>query len=456
MFELKATDENIENSLITNSLDRNKTVFQFLKILYSLKEQYSLCIDGNWGTGKTFFVKQCIRTIQLLNMNEATENLKEYKTKLDTEFAEMQVQNEIFPVYFNAWEYDSNRDPLIAFIYSLINDINLDLSISKDNEDTTIIDRLKKLMSSFKFGATITDEKTGMSYGAEIQYTPTDKPNILKEVTSIKNIEENFKGLLNDILPERANRVVIFIDELDRCNPIFAVKLLENFKHFFNNNRFIFVFSTNILELKNTINNFYGNNFNSSYYLQKFFDLQFELPKVNLENYINNHLKLSFTGWQEKIINEIMHTFNFSLRDCNRYFSMYNFVYNYMITSHWVQNRISHNLIKYVVFPILLALKIKNLELYDKIVCGKAKESFISIMISNNKFLEVIKSATQDIPEQDMDIKLLLNDLYDNLFIKANVNYDTMMMNGKICIEQINVNTLKMMLSFINDIITLS
>ena len=32
MFELKATNENIENSLITNSLDRNKTVFQFLKI----------------------------------------------------------------------------------------------------------------------------------------------------------------------------------------------------------------------------------------------------------------------------------------------------------------------------------------------------------------------------------------------------------------------------------------
>lgn len=44
MFELKATDENIENSLITNSLDRNKTVFQFLKILYSLKEQYSFIV----------------------------------------------------------------------------------------------------------------------------------------------------------------------------------------------------------------------------------------------------------------------------------------------------------------------------------------------------------------------------------------------------------------------------
>ncbi len=397
-----------------------------------------------------------MRTIQLLNMNEATENLEKYKAKLNTEFAEMQVQNELFPVYFNAWEYNSNRNPLIAFIYSLINDIDLDLSISKDNEHTTIIDRLKKLMSSFKFCATITDEKTGMSYGAEIQYTPKDTPNILKEVTSIKNIEENFKDLFNDILPEKANRVVIFIDELDRRNPIFAVKLLENFKHFFNDNRFIFVFSTNILELKNTINNFYGNNFNSSYYLQKFFDLQFELQKVNLENYINNHLKLIFTGWQEKIINEIMHTFNFSLRDCNRYFSMYNFVYNYITTSYWVENRISHNLVKYVVFPILLALKIKNLELYDKIVCGKAKENFINVIYLDDKFLEVINSITQDIPKQDMNVKLLLNDLYDNLFIKANVNYDTMMMNGKICIDHINVNTLKMMLSFINDIITLS
>lgn len=458
MFELKPTDENVENTLKENLLDRNKTVFQFLKILYSLNEQYSLCLDGNWGTGKTFFVKQCIRTIQLLNMNSNIEDekLKDFKNKVDTEFKEIKCEKELFPIYFNAWEYDSNRDPLIAFIYSLINDINLDLSIKKVNEDSTFLDKLKKLMSSFKFGATITDEKTGTSYGTEIQYTPQDKPNMLKDVTSIKNIEQQFTDLLNSILPERANKIIIFIDELDRCNPIFAVKLLENFKHFFNNDKFIFVFSTNILELKNTINNFYGNNFNSSYYLQKFFDLQFELPKVNLENYMNNQLKLNFIGWQEVIINEVMHIFNFSLRDCNRYFSMYNFVYNYMITSHWVENRKVHELIKYVIFPTLLALKIKKFELYNNIVGGNAKEDFIQIFSSNNEFIKVIHSILREIPEQDIDIIQLINDLYDNLFIKSNVHYDTMIMNGKICIEQINVNTLKMMLSFINDIITLS
>ncbi len=458
MFELKPTDENIENILKENTLDRNKTVFQFLKILYSLKEQYSLCLDGNWGTGKTFFVKQCIKTIELLNMDSNTtkETLKEFKVKLDTEFNNVKCEKELFPIYFNAWEYDSNRDPLIAFIYSLINDLNLDLSIEDSENNSTFLDKLKKLMSSFKFGGTVADEKTGMSYGVEIQYTPQDKPNMLKDVTSIKNIEQQFKELLNSILPERANKIIIFIDELDRCNPIFAVKLLENFKHFFNDDKYIFVFSTNILELKNTVNNFYGNNFNSSYYLQKFFDLQFELPKANLENYINNQLQLDFTGWQKTIISEIMHIFDFSLRDCNRYFSMYNFVYNYMITNHWVENKISHELIKYVIFPTLLALKIKNLELYNNIVSGNAAEDFIKIFSSNNGFLKVINSILRDIPEQDINIKQLINDLYENLFIKSTVNYDTMIMNGKICIEQINVNTLKIMLSFINDIITLS
>lgn len=458
MFELKPTDENVENTLIENLLDRNKTVFQFLKILYSLKEQYSLCLDGNWGTGKTFFIKQCIRTIELLNMtsDKVDGNLKEFKNKLDSEFNEIKCEKELFPIYFNAWEYDSNRDPLIAFIYSLINDMNLDLSIKNVNDDSTFLDKLKKLMSSFKFGGTITDEKTGMSYGAEIQYTPQDKPNMLKDVTSIKNIEQQFTDLLNSILPERANKIIIFIDELDRCNPIFAVKLLENFKHFFNNDKFIFVFSTNILELKNTINNFYGNNFNSSYYLQKFFDLQFELPKANLEKYINNQLKLNFTGWQEVIINEIMHIFNFSLRDCNRYFSMYNFVYNYMITSNWGENKKAHALIKYVIFPTLLALKIKKFELYNNIVCGNAKEDFIQIFSSNDEFIRVIHSILRGIPEQDIDIAQLINDLYENLFIKSNVHHDTMIMNGKICIEQINVDTLNIMLSFINNIITLS
>ena len=46
----------------------------------------------------------------------------------------------------------------------------------------------------------------------------------------------------NDILPERGDRLVIFIDELDRCKPTYAIKLLERIKHYFNQEKITFVF----------------------------------------------------------------------------------------------------------------------------------------------------------------------------------------------------------------------
>lgn len=455
MFELKPTDENIKKVLQNNLLDRNKIVIQFLKIIFSIKNQCSLCIDGEWGSGKTFFVKECIESIKLLNMkyDEVEETLQKIKSELDTHFEGYDPVSQIYPIYFNAWEYDSNRDPLLTFIYNLIEETDLDLSIPKD--EITIIDKLKKFISSFKIGGNITDSETGMTYGVEFQYSEQNKPNMLKDVISIKNVEENFRSLLKDILPERANKIVIFIDELDRCNPIFAVKLLEGFKHFFDDDRFVFVFSTNIMELKNTINNFYGNNFNGAYYLQKFFDLQFELPKPNMEYYISNQIGYKLTStWTSQIIKETVHRLKFSLRDCNRYFNMFTFVTDYMDTAYWFENKVASEINKYILFPTLLAIKIKDMPRYNKIIMGHGKEDFVKFYLDSEISIKGIKKLITIIPEEELDIRQLLNNLYDIIFIKEELIGDTYIID-KIEIDKYNVEHLKTMLSFINDKIKL-
>lgn len=73
----------------------------------------------------------------------------------------------------------------------------------------------------------------------------------------------------------------MFVDELDRCTPEYAVKLLERIKHYFNNDRITFVFSVNLEQLQHTIKSFYGNNFEASRYLDRFFDLRLSLPAPN-------------------------------------------------------------------------------------------------------------------------------------------------------------------------------
>lgn len=61
--------------------------------------------------------------------------------------------------------------------------------------------------------------------------------NALDEIKKSKNIENNIKEFLDSLLLEKGNRLIVFIDELDRCKPSYSVKLLERIKHYFDNDR---------------------------------------------------------------------------------------------------------------------------------------------------------------------------------------------------------------------------
>lgn len=57
-YELKPTDDNILITLENDLLDRNKDLFSFIKLIQSPISSEMITLDGKWGCGKTFFVKQ--------------------------------------------------------------------------------------------------------------------------------------------------------------------------------------------------------------------------------------------------------------------------------------------------------------------------------------------------------------------------------------------------------------
>ena len=67
MYELDLNEENIKKTISTDVLGRNGSIFNFLKLIYSINTKSTISIDGNWGTGKTFFVKQTELIMNLLN-----------------------------------------------------------------------------------------------------------------------------------------------------------------------------------------------------------------------------------------------------------------------------------------------------------------------------------------------------------------------------------------------------
>ena len=56
--DLQPTDDNIRSTFYNDSIGRNKDLVNFIKIIASIDESYSIALDSYWGSGKTFFVKQ--------------------------------------------------------------------------------------------------------------------------------------------------------------------------------------------------------------------------------------------------------------------------------------------------------------------------------------------------------------------------------------------------------------
>ncbi len=102
-----------------------------------------------------------------------------------------------------------------------------------------------------------------------------------------------------------ASPIFIFIDELDRCRPDYAISLLEIVKHIFDIKNFVFIIATDTDQLQHSIKNVYGNDFSANDYLGRFFHRRFTLKSPELKELINGVIGVSTGTSFEKISSKI-------------------------------------------------------------------------------------------------------------------------------------------------------
>lgn len=376
-LELKATEENIIESLENDAIGRNNEVFNFSELLSTLEGPYSVAIDSEWGSGKTFFVKQVKMLLDSLNpqskVDKETRDKILKKFNLDKELNENseKVDDSIYSIYFDAWKNDADDEPIKSLIY----DIMLELNFKYNFSDTKLTDagiRALKFLTPVIGGAVETGSKILDSLFSEEQL----KPFIKK-----KSFEKEIQNFISELPNERGNKLVIFIDELDRCNPAYAVKLLEQIKHYMEDDRIIFVFSVNINQLQHTIKHYYGNNFNATKYLDRFFDLQVKLPKANMMKFYEN---MGLNNSENYTINtvcvSIIETFDFSLREIVRLYQNVKVATENFKEDMYDSN--SQEFLNYCIIPIIIAINLIDRDLYTNVIEGRNSEP-ISKVFSN-------------------------------------------------------------------------
>lgn len=391
---LLPTDENLILTIREDALDRNADLNSFCQLLRHSNSMNSIALDGRWGSGKTFFVKQCALLINAKNsLSNIDKDIAEsiLKVAKQSNSFEGLTDNKLLAIYFDAWENDSNEDPVLALIYRIVQQLDLKTNGFDLNHLAHVL-------------GTIGDAIAGRPITAVFECL--NERNFLDEIRKHNDLETTIKSFFDEVLFEKAEQLIIFVDELDRCRPSYTVRLLERIEHYFINDRITFVFSVNLEQLQHTIKNFYGNDFDACRYLDRFFDLRVSLPQVDMEKY---YLSLKLYNVEEvcRVLKHICGTFNLTLRELCKFYDLVN-----VSGMNRNYNNDTQEFIFIYIVTLCLVLKITDITLHDEFIQGKNVQPLLDLY--DNDFGEHVCELLLNGSEKIVEVKKIDNVSLDN------------------------------------------
>ncbi len=258
--------------------DFKKYAHQLSKLIINSKPRFTVGIYGGWGTGKTTLMEMIKKELD-----------KNHPDNVET-------------IWFDSWRYEreeySAMVPLLRTIILSINDrLQRIRNSSSNNKKQQVLTKLRdsftkvgnaiirnttanlglKAGDNFEAGATfdigkmVDDYRSDGSFisGQERVYFRKHISEHLKE--ELQKIRYDTKGdLIYDF------RLIIFIDDLDRCTPERALELLESIKTFFDIEGIMYVIGIDPKTIDPIIKTKYGEN--SKITCRKLFNYHFESP----------------------------------------------------------------------------------------------------------------------------------------------------------------------------------
>ncbi len=231
-----------------------------------------LAIDAPWGEGKTWFGRNWAKKLG----NE------EYRV-----------------AYIDAFEQDYIEDPFILLAAELLSMVE-DKSQAKmllTKKATNVAKATFSISTKIGMGLLTKYALGGVDLGEEIEGAISDASEESANLSSKwiedsfakhdknKNTIAAFKDELTKYASSQDKPIVIFIDELDRCRPDFAVSVIERIKHFFDVPNVVFVLLLNRDQLEKAVKGVYGSETDGAAYLGKFVNFFFRLPKSKAADY---------------------------------------------------------------------------------------------------------------------------------------------------------------------------
>ena len=417
-YDILPTKSNLALSIKNDTTGRNSNLYNLLRLLNFQQDSLSIAINGSWGTGKTFFIKQCQLMLDNAFSCEDDEILQAIEKLCPGEESLANIRKTHFrTAYYDAWEHDSEEDPIASLIRCL----------ATTDWSTNV---KESLIKAADIGSSILQATTNIDLKGLVK-TLKDNSSDLITPDNLEQIKKRFNATLAELAPDQG-KLTIFVDELDRCKPTYAVKLLERIKHYFNNPNVIFIFAVDLSQLQYTINQYYGLQFNGYQYLDRFFDLVISLSAPDIDKYFDNtknileavqHFEKSDpkNSYYYLFCKELINHFSFSIRQINHFYlktnsAAYNLL-DQILNPQGIAFQSERNgkfIIYEFLLPLMNALNQADIDEYNNFISGNASKETLNILAKSKYFTKYYKDIS--INESNIDIIKGVSDIYNAIF----------------------------------------
>lgn len=248
------------------------------------RRAFSIAIDSPWGTGKSYF----------LNM------LKNHLRGLTSDESDFDPNGPFRVVLYNAWENDCWNNAFEPLAQKLCESSDIG-DLLPENKDA-----LKEAVKSIRIvlqgmGEKAVENMISDNAINELKQRAADvyDPylNVSEEYVKFRQSVDMLKYILSESAQELQNRsenpcakIVVIIDELDRCRPDFAVQTMEFVKHLFDAENVVFLFALDMNQLRHSVKSIYGEGMDAEGYLIRFFDYYGKLLQPDMAEFIRQEI----------------------------------------------------------------------------------------------------------------------------------------------------------------------
>jgi hypothetical protein len=262
---MTCTPHNDEPDIDINLLpERQRLLTKLVEDIRQCRPPMVFGVHGYWGAGKTSFLQAV--------MYELTGKCPQ-KPECDDEDAKTHPAWKKSPpiaVWFEAWRYQNESSPVVALLHELRENLRWsthpvstamqkgkDAALTLWNTAFLAFDSLNARVEA-EMDAGIGKVKAGASINPIPIARARDEVAKARHATPLPS--NQIRDALNEILgrllsmtPAKSERIVIFIDDLDRCSATAMFSLLESIKIYLNLEKCVFVLGINRHELERNI-----------------------------------------------------------------------------------------------------------------------------------------------------------------------------------------------------------